>query len=82
MEIQLGRQPRVLNPQGTSMLTLGSEGERLGSNGRHKDLGHKTQPRCLLPIGMDELSEALPGWFPLGPTEQSFACGLSGLLEN
>ena len=54
MEIQLGLQPRVLQPQGTSIQTTDSEGERLGPNYRHKDLVQQCQPRYLLPTGMDE----------------------------
>ena len=47
-----------------------------GFNCRNKDLGQKTQPKYLLLIDMDDFSSALPGWFPLGETGQSFACGL------
>ena len=49
--MQLGLQQRVLNPQGTSIQASESEGKRLGPRCRHKDLGHNSQPRYLLPIG-------------------------------
>ena len=59
--MQLGLQPRVLKkkPEGTSIQTHESGGERLGAKCRHKDYGHKAQPWCLLPIGEDEVSQCI-----------------------
>ena len=76
MEMQQGLQPRVLNPQATSIQTSESEGIGPKTWATTLDLG------IYYPLVRMEYSNALPGWFPLGQTGQSFACGPSVLLEN
>lgn len=74
--MQQGLQSRVLNPQATSIQTSESEGIGPKTWATTLDLG------IYYPLVRMEYSKALPRWFPLGQTGQSFACGLSVLLEN
>ena len=66
MEIQLGLQQRVLNPQGTSIQASESEGKRLGPQCRHKDLGHNSQSRYLSPIGEDGVFQGITRMVSIG----------------
>lgn len=42
----------------------------------------KLNPGVYYPLVRMKFSNALPGWFPLGPNEQSFSFRLSVLLES
>ena len=42
----------------------------------------KLNPGVYYPLARMKFPNALPGWFPLGPNEQSFSFRLSVLLES
>ena len=81
--MQMGLQPRVLKKQGTNKQTHESEGERLGAKCRHRNYGHKTQPRCLLPIGEDDVFQCIAWVVSTGSEWAEFflqACSTLGKL--
>ena len=83
-EMQLGLQPRVLKKENKE---LAYRPMRVGVRGLEPSVGTKTMatklnPGVYYPLARMKFPNALPGWFPLGPNEQSFSFRLSVLLES
>ena len=74
-------QPRVLNLQELGYRTVSMKVKGFSPTVGSKTWTNKLNPRFYYPLVLMEFSNALPGWFPLAQTRQSFACGLSVLLE-
>ena len=85
---------RMWNATGTSAKSLKEKNKelayrpmRVGVRDLEPSVGTKTRatklnPGVYYPLVRMKFPNALPGWFPLGPNEQSFSFRLSVLLES
>lgn len=79
--MQPRRQPRVLNLQELRYKTASMKVKGFGPTVGTNTWTNKLNPRLYYPLVLMEFSSALPGWFPLAQTKQSFACEPSVMLE-